>query len=95
VFEAGASAEATINEAPVDLLYRQIGQLRSKTIFWHASSATSRAKRRGMDFLRVIRPRAVQAFERRFETPPGKQAQVDFAYFRTVFTDQPGAERII
>ena len=47
------------------------------------------------DFLRIIRPRALQAFERRFETPPGKQAQVDFAFFRTVFTDQPGGERII
>jgi transposase len=47
------------------------------------------------DFLRTIRPRALQAFERRFETPPGKQAQVDFAYFRTVFTDQPGAERVV
>jgi transposase len=47
------------------------------------------------DFLRTIRPRAQQAFERRFETPPGKQAQVDFAFFRTVFTDQPGAERIV
>jgi transposase len=47
------------------------------------------------DFLRTIRPRALQAFERRFETPPGKQAQVDFAFFRTVFTDQPDAERII
>jgi transposase len=47
------------------------------------------------DFLRTIRPKALQAFERRFETPPGKQAQVDFAYFRTVFTDEPGAERII
>jgi transposase len=47
------------------------------------------------DFLRTVRPRALQAFERRFETPPGKQAQVDFAFFRTVFTDQPGAERIV
>src|SRR5439155_23258730 len=47
------------------------------------------------DFLRTVRPKALQAFERRFETPPGKQAQVDFAYFRTVFTDQPGAERIV
>jgi len=47
------------------------------------------------EFLRTIRPRALQAFERRFETPPGKQAQVDFAFFRTTFTDQPGAERII
>jgi transposase len=47
------------------------------------------------DLLRTIRPKALQAFERRFETPPGKQAQVDFAYFRTVFTDEPGAERIV
>jgi transposase len=47
------------------------------------------------DFLRTVRPRALQTFERRFETPPGRQAQVDFAHFRTVFTDQPGAERIV
>ena len=47
------------------------------------------------DFLRIVRPKAVQAFERRFETPAGKQAQVDFAYFRTTFTDEPGAERIV
>jgi transposase len=47
------------------------------------------------DFLRNIRTKALQAFERRFETPPGKQAQVDLAYFRTVFTDELGAERII
>jgi transposase len=47
------------------------------------------------DFLRIIRPKPPQAFERRFETPPGKQAQVDFAYFRTTFTDDPGAERIV
>ena len=48
------------------------------------------------DFLRTVRPRsAATGFERRFETPPGKQAQVDFAYFRTVFTDEPGAEHIV
>ena len=47
------------------------------------------------DFLRIVRPKAVHAFERRFETPAGKQAQVDFAYFRTVFTDEPGAERVV
>jgi transposase len=47
------------------------------------------------DFLRIVRPKALQAFERRFETPPGKQAQVDFAYFRTAFTDEPSAERIV
>jgi transposase len=46
-------------------------------------------------FLRTIRPAALQIFERRFETPPGKQAQVDFAYFRTSFTDEPGTERVV
>jgi hypothetical protein len=34
-------------------------------------------------------------FECRFEMPPGKQAQVDFAFFRTVFTNQPGAGQIV
>jgi len=47
------------------------------------------------DFLRSIRPRAAAGFEVRFETPPGRQAQVDFAYFRTVFTDEPGTERVV
>ncbi len=45
--------------------------------------------------LRDIRPVEVSAYEVRFETPPGRQAQVDFAHFRTVFTDEPGVERII
>jgi transposase len=47
------------------------------------------------DFLRTIRPPATPAFERRFETPPGRQAQVDFAHFRVRFEDEPGAERIV
>jgi transposase len=47
------------------------------------------------DFLREIRPIEPAPFEVRFETPPGRQAQVDFAHFRTVFTDEPGTERII
>ena len=47
------------------------------------------------DWLREIRPVAPQPFEVRFETPPGRQAQVDFAQFRTVFTDEPGVERVI
>jgi transposase len=47
------------------------------------------------DFLREIRPAPAPAFEHRFETPPGRQAQVDFAHFRTVFTDQPGTEHIV
>ena len=47
------------------------------------------------DFLRTIRPAAPPPFERRFETAPGKQAQVDFAHFRTPFTDTSEAERIV
>lgn len=48
------------------------------------------------EFLRGVRPPGNDgAFERRFETPPGRQAQVDFAFFKTRFTDEPGAERII
>jgi len=47
------------------------------------------------DFLRDIRPTAPAPFEVRFETPPGRQAQVDFAHFRTLFTDEPGTERIL
>jgi transposase len=48
------------------------------------------------DYLREVRPApASPGFERRFETPPGRQAQVDFAFFKTVFTDEPGVERIV
>lgn len=46
-------------------------------------------------FLHDIRPPEAPAFERRFETPPGRQAQVDFAQFRTEFTDDPGQMRIV
>jgi transposase len=47
------------------------------------------------DLLREIRPVLPPPFEVRFETPPGRQAQVDFAHFRTVFTDEPGVERVV
>ena len=47
------------------------------------------------DFLRDIRPAGTPLFEVRFETPPGRQAQVDFAHFRTAFTDDPSAEHVI
>jgi len=47
------------------------------------------------DFLRTVRPKLTAPFERRFETPAGCQAQVDFAYFRTEFTDEPGVERVV
>ncbi len=45
--------------------------------------------------VRTIRSKPAPAFERRFETPPGKQAQVDFAFFKTTFTDEPEAERVV
>jgi transposase len=47
------------------------------------------------DLLREIRPAALPAFEVRFETPPGEQAQVDFAHFQVVFTDEPAVTRIV
>jgi len=45
------------------------------------------------DFLREVRPPKQAQFERRFETPPGQQAQVDFAEFAVEFTDEPGIAR--
>ncbi|MQX38636.1 helix-turn-helix domain-containing protein, partial [Roseospira navarrensis] len=46
-------------------------------------------------YVRSVRPSASPAFERRFETPAGRQAQVDFAHFRATFTDEPGTERVV
>ncbi len=45
------------------------------------------------DFAREARPAKEARFERRFETPPGRQAQVDFAEFAVSFTDEPGVVR--
>jgi transposase len=45
------------------------------------------------DFLRTVRPPPAPVFELRFETPAGRQAQVDFAEFRVEFAGQPGVER--
>jgi transposase len=47
------------------------------------------------DLLREVRPVVPPPFELRFETPPGQQAQVDFAQFQTEFTDEPGVIRIV
>lgn len=47
------------------------------------------------DFVREVRPTAAPAFEVRFETPAGQQAQVDFAYFRVVFEDEPTQARTV
>jgi hypothetical protein len=41
-------------------------------------------------FVAAIRPEILpKPFELPFETPPGHQAQVDFARFVTTFTDEP------
>jgi transposase len=47
------------------------------------------------DALRQLRPPAAVPFEIRFETPPGLQAQVDFAQFQVAFTDEPGVIHIV
>ena len=47
------------------------------------------------DRVRDIRPARSAGFEARFETPPGEQAQVDFARFEVEFADEPGAKRIV
>jgi transposase len=47
------------------------------------------------DTLRELRPPRTGSFEVRFETPPGEQAQVDFAQFDVTFTDEPGVRRIV
>src|SRR6266436_8009995 len=47
-------------------------------------------------FLAAIRPEnEPKPYEVRFETPPGVQAQVDFARFVVDFTDDPGASRVV
>jgi transposase len=47
-------------------------------------------------FVAAVRPNdGPRPFEARFETPPGLQAQVDFARFVVGFEDEPGANHII
>jgi len=47
------------------------------------------------DYLRTIRPSKPTQFEKRFETAPGKQAQVDFARFTARFRSEPDLERVV
>lgn len=47
------------------------------------------------EHVNTIRPAAEQVFEVRFETPPGEQAQVDFACFTVRFNEAPQAARRI
>ena len=46
------------------------------------------------DFLRTVRPPPAPIFEVRFETPPGEQAQVDFAEFKVCFGNQGPVRRV-
>jgi transposase len=43
--------------------------------------------------VRDLRPPVQAGYEVRFETPPGEQAQVDFAHFEAIFSDEPGVVR--
>ncbi len=45
------------------------------------------------EYLRLVRPQVPKVFERRFETAPGEQAQVDFAEFPVTFLTEPQAPR--
>jgi transposase len=45
--------------------------------------------------LQDLRPSPLPGYEVRFETPPGDQAQVDFAQFQVIFTDEPTVTRIV
>ncbi|HUV36632.1 MAG TPA: IS21 family transposase [Patescibacteria group bacterium] len=44
------------------------------------------------DYVRDVRPVEDTGYEHRFETPAGKQGQVDFAHFAVRFTDTPSEE---
>ena len=46
-------------------------------------------------YLREVRPAPDRGFEHRFETAPGEQAQVDFAQFKTEFTEEPSRIRVV
>ena len=45
------------------------------------------------DYVREVRPAEDSGWEHRFETPAGKQAQVDFALFKICFLDNPDLVR--
>ena len=47
------------------------------------------------DRVRDVRPAHSAGYELRFETPPGEQAQVDFARFEVEFLDEQGVKRFV
>ena len=73
----------TFPELTASRLLREIREL------GYAGARTSLA-----DVVRDFRPR-LPSFELRFETPPGRQAQVDFAHFEVEFDDAPGKPQIV
>ena len=46
-------------------------------------------------YVKKIRPEVEHGYEHRFETPPGEQAQTDFAHFKVVFADEPDQVRVV
>jgi transposase len=86
--------------SPLDYLRERIAAFPQLT----ATRLTREIRERGYSgaytavkrFVAAIRPEnAPKPFEVRFETPPGQQAQVDFARFITEFSDEPGVRRIV
>jgi len=47
------------------------------------------------DYIRGVRPARTRIFERRFDTPAGRQAQVNFTQFRVEVTVEPGVVQIV
>ena len=45
------------------------------------------------DYVHTVRPAAEVDYEIRFETPPGRQGQVDFAHFQVEFLAEPDIRR--
>ena len=73
----------TFPELTASRLLREVREL------GYAGGRTSLA-----DVVRDFRPR-LPSFELRFETPPGRQAQVDFAHFEVEFDEAPGQPQIV
>jgi transposase len=82
------------------------GYLRDRVTAWPGLSGRRllrEVKQRGYtggysaltNFLREVRPPSAQPYERRFETPPGQQGQVDFAYFEVEFIDAPEVKQVV
>ena len=93
--------------APRDSLLDPYRDYISKKLAAHPGLSASRLKREitsmgycggtttVKNFVREVRPYNPQGYEHRFETPPGKQAQVDFAHFKVRFTDEPSTEQVV